>query len=60
MALAEAWAARCFPQGNPAQSVRDAVAGIVAEVVPADEFPLTRVRRSEQLDLDHLSSPTPE
>lgn len=31
----------------------------VGEVVSADEFPLTRVRRSEIVDLDHLSTPFP-
>lgn len=60
MALAEAWAARCYPKGAVSDSVLDAVRSIEGEVVQADEFPLTRVRRSEQLDLDHLSAPTPE
>ncbi len=59
MALGEAWADRCRPKGAPAKKVIDAVASLIAEVVPADEYMLTRYRRSEQLDLDHLSVPTP-
>lgn len=58
-ALGDAWAARCTPKSSDPVSVRQAVSNVVAEVVPADEFPLTRYRRSEQLDLDHLSPPAP-
>lgn len=60
MALAESWAERCRPKGTPAEGVMAAVNSIVSEVVTADEYPLSRVRRSEQLDLDHLSGPLPE
>ncbi|MFI5930896.1 hypothetical protein [Actinoplanes sp. NPDC051494] len=60
MALGDAWAARCRPPAQASEQVRTAVSFIGAEVVPADEFPLTRVRRSELLDLDHLSAPTPD
>jgi len=60
LALGDAWAVKCFPTGQVPDEVRTAVSGVVADVVPADEFPLTRVRRSEILDLDHLSAPTPE
>jgi hypothetical protein len=60
MALGEAWEKKCRPGSNACEGVRSAVADLVAEVVPADEFPLTRVRRSEILDLDHLSGPTPD
>lgn len=60
LALGDAWALRCSPSGVVTDEIRSAVGGIVADVVPADEFPLTRVRRSEILDLDHLSAPTPE
>jgi len=60
MALGEAWASRCRPKGTTSKKVLDAVASLIAEVVPADEYVLTRYRRSEQLDLDHLSVPTPE
>jgi hypothetical protein len=59
MALGEAWAERCRPKGSQPDEVRNAVAALVAEVVPADEYTLIRYRRSEQLDLDHLSAPTP-
>lgn len=60
MALGEAWGNRCRPPANAPSAVHEAVLGVTAEVVPADEFPLTRVRRSEILDLDHISGPTPE
>ncbi len=59
MALGDAWAARCRPKGRQAPDVADAVRSIIGEVIPADEYPLIRVRRSELLDLDHLSPPTP-
>jgi hypothetical protein len=60
MALASAWAARCKPKGREATpEVLAAVTGVAGEVVSIDEFPLTRYRKSEQLDLDHLSEPYP-
>jgi hypothetical protein len=60
MALGEAWAIRCRPPANSSPTVLAAVSDIAAEVISADEFPLTRVRRTEILDLDHLSSPIPD
>lgn len=60
MALGDSWAARCSPGPDATEQVRTAVSYLGAEVVPADEFPLTRMRRSELLDLDHLCPPTPD
>jgi hypothetical protein len=60
MALGEAWANRCRPPADAPEPVRTAVSHLGAEVVPADEFPLTRMRRTELLDLEHLSAPTPD
>lgn len=59
-ALADAWAALCLPPDAAPPQVKAAVSSLLAEVVSADEFPLTRIRKSEELDLDHLSEPTPE
>ena len=65
LSLAEAWVARCIPdlgKFSPmeATAIRDAVEGIESEVVDEDRFTLYRYRRSEQLDLDHLSPPNPQ
>jgi hypothetical protein len=60
MMLGEAWAMRYTPPSGADPQVRAAVSHLTAEVVSADEFPLTRVRRSEILDVDHLSGPTPD
>lgn len=63
LALAEAWAVKCTPRGrdkdNPA--VAEAVAGgeIAADIASDDEYSLARYRRSERLDVEHLSPPTP-
>ncbi|MGW0215715.1 hypothetical protein ACWDXH_15115 [Micromonospora chokoriensis] len=67
--LAESWASRCQPATaaltrmnvDEIERVRTAVAGgsVGVEVLMADEFGLDRVRRSEELDLDHLSPPGP-
>jgi hypothetical protein len=35
------------------------VASVTHEIVSADEFPLSRVRKTEILDVDHLSQPRP-
>jgi len=51
-ALGEAWIDTC---GDPT----GALASIASEVVGEDEYTLDRYRRSERLDLDHLSAPTP-
>jgi hypothetical protein len=59
MALGDAWAVRCRPPEDSLPTVLAAVSDVTAEVITADEFPLTRVRRAEILDLDHLSSPPP-
>lgn len=57
MALGDAWAAKCKPNNSVATTVKDAVSMIRGEVIEADEYSLTRVMRSEVLDLDHLSPP---
>ncbi len=58
MALGAAWAAKCKPK-HSTETVTDAVSTIRGEVIEAGEFSLTRVMRSEVLDLDHLSPPWP-
>lgn len=60
-ALVEAWANRCRPASGAAGDIRAAVRGsaLAFELLSEDEYPLARVRRSEELDLDHLSPPTP-
>jgi hypothetical protein len=63
LALAEAWTARCVPRGRfkDDEAVVAAVAdgAVTADIVSEDEYSLVRYRRSEQLDVDHLSPPTP-
>jgi hypothetical protein len=64
LALAEAWAARCTPNfdrhaPNEAAKILAAVSDIDADVIEESGFDLYRYRRSEQLDLDHLSPPIP-
>ena len=55
--LADAAAISCEYQ---AQRISDGVhPTFVGDVISADEFPLTRVRNSEVVDLDHLSVPVP-
>lgn len=58
MMLAESWAAQC-----EAAAVRKGVQAVVRSVLPdvvtVDEFPLSRVNNSEDLDLDYLSEPLP-
>lgn len=51
-ALGESWIDLC---GRPADPIRS----IESEVVGEDEYTLDRLNRSERLDLDHLSPPTP-
>ncbi|MGO2035667.1 MAG: hypothetical protein ACTH2U_04250 [Brevibacterium sp.] len=59
-AFAEALAARCRPTGGAVpEGVRKAVSEVVGEVYTDDEFPLSKMRKSEQLDLDFLSPPMP-
>ena len=58
--LAECWADRCWAAGmNSDPAVAAAVATLRAEVVPSSEYGSDRMMRSEQLDLDHMSPPTP-
>lgn len=56
-ALAEALAALCAPRGRDADdpAIMDAVTKVDALLWADDEFPLSRVRKSEILDLDYLS-----
>jgi hypothetical protein len=65
-AIGEAWADRCKPDlAKVPPGERAAVAaavmdgGLAAEVVSADEYTLSQYRRSELLDLSHLSPPLP-
>lgn len=54
-------AERCKPRPTASEEVRSAVADgeLSVEVLSEDEFSLARMRRSEMLDLDHLSDPPP-
>jgi hypothetical protein len=56
--LADAAALMCEAQAEKVSGESDHPS-FIGEVVSADEFPLTRVRRSEIVDLDHLSAPFP-
>lgn len=60
-AFAQALAERCVPKGRSSnnEAVLGAVSSIVGEVASDDEFPLSKVRKSEQLDVDYLSDPAP-
>lgn len=46
------------PKGSP-KSVQDAVRSLTVEVVCEDDLTYQRVRRSAEIDLDHLSEPVP-
>jgi hypothetical protein len=70
LALAEAWAALCKPDlgklrrmGNfseeDCERIQSTVTGVDADLVEETGFNLFRYRRSELLDLDHLSPPSP-
>jgi len=63
LALADAWAGKCAPRGaaSTSQPVLEAVAGgvVTPDIVSDDEYPLSRYRRSERLDVEHLSPPAP-
>lgn len=59
--FADALASRCSPRAKDADdpAIREAVRSITGELSSDDEFPLSKVRRSEQLDIDFLSGPAP-
>jgi hypothetical protein len=64
LALTEAWAALCVPDvrrcsPDEAARIQAAVSGFDADLVEESAFDLYRYRRSEALDVDHLSPPTP-
>jgi hypothetical protein len=70
LALANSWAEMCQPDyeklvkkkyitNDEIPRVRNAVTSIDADVVDERGFNLYRYRRSELLDVDHLSPPTP-
>lgn len=61
LAFGEALGLLCKPKGPAADeaSVQSAVRTISGVVVADDEFTLVQHRRSEMLDLDHLSTPVP-
>lgn len=60
-AFAESLASKCVPKGRYARDpeIVGAVSSVSGELSSDDEFPLSRIRRSEQLDVDFLSDPTP-
>lgn len=58
--LAGRWADRCVLPAGAGAEVRASLAGPVgAEAVSDDEYPMSRLTKSVQLDLDHLSPPFP-
>ena len=63
LALAEAWAEKCVPRerykDDPAVAAAVAGGGVSSEIVSDDEYSLARYRRSERLDVEHLSPPRP-
>lgn len=61
LAFGEALASRCQPKGKDLMRpvVLNAVGSIQGVISPEDEFTLVQFRRSESLDLDHLSAPGP-
>lgn len=61
LALGEALGNVCKPKGSDAgnPSIQRAVASVIGQVSTDDEFNLAQYRRSEMLDLDHLSAPSP-
>ncbi|MFJ4988151.1 hypothetical protein ACIP9H_30675 [Streptomyces sp. NPDC088732] len=60
-ALAEAWAAMCTPPKSSSAEVAAAVEDgcVYSEIASAEDFSFDQYRRSEEIDLDHLSSPLP-
>lgn len=64
LALADSWGKCCRPDVSRldeslALKVQSAVSGVDVDVLSEGDFSLYRYRRSEQLDLDHLSPPIP-
>ena len=61
LAISEALALQCKPRDKDAHqaSVAGAVANIVGQIWTDDQFSLAEYRKSEALDLDHLSPPRP-
>lgn len=61
LAFGEAFAERCGPRGADQEdpSIVAAVTSVAGNIASEDEFTLTQIRRSETLDLDHLSGPYP-
>ncbi|MFC6079517.1 hypothetical protein ACFPZO_37045 [Microbispora camponoti] len=62
LALGEAWASACKPKAKfRTPEVMSAVVGdIDVDVTTAEEYRYSQYKVSEELDLDHLSSPKPE
>ncbi|WP_329349488.1 hypothetical protein OG226_18295 [Streptomyces sp. NBC_01261] len=60
-ALSEAWAGLCVAPPNSTPQVLNAVEGgtIESEVMSTEDFSFEKFRNSEEIDLDHLSSPLP-
>lgn len=58
-AIVDAMAVACLPK-DPTQRRPDLVQEITGEITTEADFSLHRARRSELLDLDHLSAPRPE
>lgn len=58
MMLAEAWSAQCEAAALR-KGVHGAVRSVLPDIVTVDDFPLSRVNNSEDLDLDYLSEPLP-
>jgi hypothetical protein len=64
IALVEAWADSCFPRRKEEKAkpeVMNAIADgrIQSALASEDEYSLAKYRQSEQLDVEHLSPPTP-
>jgi len=57
--FAQALVGQCRPPSNSPPEVKSAVRSFTAEVVSEDDFSYARVRRSAEIDLDHLSQPPP-
>lgn len=58
-AFGTALAALCRPKGTQDAATMSAVSSITGEVISEDELSYARGVRSEEIDLDHLSSPKP-